>query len=152
MGDRASVAVLPPVILLGAIVSGVALAWAYPIAALPVGVAVPLGVVFVGLAIALALWAASELANARTAFDVRRSTTAVVVSGPYRLSRNPVYLSMVLLQLGIGAILNSLWILALTWPLGSMLCITAIKPEERYLERKFSSTYATYKASVRRWM
>ena len=151
MEDRARVAVLPPVILSVAILGGLALEWAYPSAVLPAAVR-PAGVVAIGVATALVVWAARELSHARTAFDVRRSTTTVVTTGPYGLTRNPVYLAMLLLYLGIGAVLNSVWILALTWPLGSTLCITAIKPEERYLEQKFLNTYAHYKATVRRWL
>jgi protein-S-isoprenylcysteine O-methyltransferase Ste14 len=152
MEDRATVAVLPPVILSVAILSGVALEWVHPTGLLPASTSMPLGIVAIVFATGLVVWAARELSRARTAFDVRRATTAIVVTGPYRLTRNPVYLSMLLLYLGIGALLNSAWMVALTWPVGSILCFTAIRPEERYLQRKFPDAYTRYKTTVRRWL
>ena len=72
-------------------------------------------------------------------------------SGVFRLTRNPVYLSMVLLVIGVGLLLNSLWSLLLAVPTGSALCLTAIRPEERYLEAKFGETYRAYRSEVPRW-
>ena len=86
-----------------------------------------------------------------TAFDARKTTTALVDSGVFRFTRNPVYLSMVLLVIGVGLILNSSWSLLLAVPTGSALCLTAIRPEERYLEAKFGETYRAYRSEVPRW-
>jgi protein-S-isoprenylcysteine O-methyltransferase Ste14 len=58
---------------------------------------------------------------------------------------------MVLLVIGIGVILNSLWSLLLAIPTGSALCLTAIRPEERYLEAKFGDAYRGYRERVPRW-
>jgi protein-S-isoprenylcysteine O-methyltransferase Ste14 len=87
----------------------------------------------------------------KTAFDVRKETTALVTSGVFRFTRNPVYLSMVLLVIGVGLALNSLWSLVLAIPTGSALCLTAIKPEERYLDARFGDAYRAYRATVPRW-
>lgn len=119
---------------------------------LPDKLAVPLGGLLLALSAAIVLLAARELAQANTAFDVRRPTTTVVSSGVFRFSRNPVYLSMTLLQLSIACLANSLWVAILVVPLGSLLCFAAIKPEERYLEQKFGPSYQQYRRSVRRWI
>jgi protein-S-isoprenylcysteine O-methyltransferase Ste14 len=96
--------------------------------------------------------AARELARARTAFDVRKPTTSLVRHGVFRLSRNPVYFSMLLLCVGISLLANSMAELVFSLLAGSALCLLVIRKEERYLEQKFGSTYLAYKSSVRRWI
>jgi protein-S-isoprenylcysteine O-methyltransferase Ste14 len=152
MQDRANVAVLPPLIPLAMVGGGLAAHFAFPLALAPAGIAMPLGVVAVLASIVLVAAAARELSKARTAFDVRKSTTALVSSGVFRWSRNPVYFSMVLLCLGIALLMNSLPMVLLSLPAGSLLCLWIIRPEESYLERKFGEAYLTYRATVRRWI
>jgi protein-S-isoprenylcysteine O-methyltransferase Ste14 len=100
---------------------------------------------------ALVALALIEIRRARTSFDVRKPTTAVAMTGVFGFTRNPVYLSMTLLVLGLGLMLNSPWSLLLTIPTGSAFCLTAIRPEERYLEAKFGDAYRTYLGEVPRW-
>jgi protein-S-isoprenylcysteine O-methyltransferase Ste14 len=100
----------------------------------------------------LVVFAARALARARTAFDVRKSTTSMVTGGVFRLTRNPVYLSMTFLYLGVSLLLNSVPMAVVVVPLGSILCIIAIKPEERYLESKFGASYRSYRQAVPRWL
>ena len=79
-------------------------------------------------------------------------TDSIVARGPYRLSRNPIYLSMVILLLGIGVWVNCGWFLVLAVLAAVLLNSGVILPEERYLESKFGDTYLTYKRQVRRWI
>ncbi len=81
-----------------------------------------------------------------------KSTDVIVVRGPYRFSRNPIYLAMVFLQLGIGVWANSLWFFVLAVICVPLFAWGVISREERYLERKFGDGYLTYKARVRRWL
>jgi protein-S-isoprenylcysteine O-methyltransferase Ste14 len=78
-------------------------------------------------------------------------TTAIVTEGPYRFTRNPIYLSLAVLYAGLAVMANALWSLLL---LAVMLIIhyAVILPEERYLEQKFGEEYRSYKAKVRRWL
>jgi protein-S-isoprenylcysteine O-methyltransferase Ste14 len=152
MKDRADVAVLPPLIPLLAIGSGVLVHLAFPIALAPAAITTPLGVLLILASVLLAIAAARELSIAHTAFDVRKPTTSLVDSGVFRLSRNPVYFSMMLLCVGIALLANSLAMLVLSLPAGSVLCLSVIRKEESYLERKFGRTYLDYKATVRRWI
>jgi protein-S-isoprenylcysteine O-methyltransferase Ste14 len=152
MTDRAQVRVLPPFIQLGMLAAGVSLRLVFPAPFLPTAAAAAAGATIVGVAIAFVVLAARELRRASTAFDVRRPTTALVSTGPFRVSRNPVYFSMLLLQLGLGLILNSPWMMALVIPMGSALCLAVIRPEERYLEEKFGDPYRSYQARVGRWL
>ena len=152
MKDRANVAVLPPLIPLAMIGLGFLVHLAFPLAAAPASIARSLGVLAVLVAAAIATAAACELTKAGTAFDVRRSTTALVDTGVFRWSRNPVYFSMMLLSLGIALLVNSLPMLLLVLPAGSLLCLWVVRAEESYLERKFGDTYLAYKGTVRRWL
>jgi protein-S-isoprenylcysteine O-methyltransferase Ste14 len=71
---------------------------------------------------------------------------------PFRFTRNPMYLQLVLACIGFAIVLTNIWILLLT-PLSAwVLYRYAILPEERYLERKFGEKYLSYKRRVRRWL
>ena len=72
--------------------------------------------------------------------------------GPYRLSRNPIYLAFSLFQLGIAIWVNSVWLLATLVGAVALIQSVVIPSEEQYLERKFGVQYLDYKASVRRWL
>ena len=92
------------------------------------------------------------LGRARTAFDIRQPTTTIVTDGPFRYSRNPMYISLTLLYMGLAVLINSLWILLLLLPVLLVIQNGVVKREEQYLERKFGETYLRYKAQVRRWI
>ena len=94
MEDRADVRVLPPLILLSAFVTGAALRTLLPAVPFPSSLALWLGSGLVACSIVLVVMASRALATARTAFDVRKSTTFIVTAGVFRITRNPVYLSM----------------------------------------------------------
>ena len=79
-------------------------------------------------------------------------TTAIVGAGPYRFTRNPMYLGMVILCIGAAILLTNWWILALTPLCALALWVFAIRPEEAYLESKFGEGYRSYKRRVRRWL
>jgi protein-S-isoprenylcysteine O-methyltransferase Ste14 len=138
--DKARVIALPPLILTGVLVLGFVLDLARS------GLLVILG------GIALALLAVRQMVRAKTAVDVRKPTTEIVTSGVFQFSRNPIYLSMVVLCLGAAFLLDSLWFLALCAPLAIVLQRGVIEPEEAYLEQKFGAKYLRYKAKVRRWL
>ncbi len=151
MADQAEVKVLPPFVLLAAL-GGQAVLWVFTRArVLPDSVALVLGLPVIAGSIALAILAAREIVRAGTAFDARKTTTALVDSGVYRFTRNPVYLSMVLLVVGVGIALNSFWSLLVAVPTGSALCLAAIRPEERYLDARFGDAYRAYRERVPRW-
>ncbi|HEV7444718.1 MAG TPA: isoprenylcysteine carboxylmethyltransferase family protein, partial [Steroidobacteraceae bacterium] len=81
-----------------------------------------------------------------------RPTTTIVRKGPYRFSRNPIYLAFSLLQLGLSLWVNSLALLIALIPAVALMWLVVIPREERYLEARFPSDYLPYKASVRRWL
>lgn len=152
MADHADVAVFPPALVAGSALLGFVLQKLAPNPVLPKRVRRGLGLVLTGSAFAVAFSALHELREAHTAVDVRKPTTAVVTTGIYAYTRNPLYLAMMMLYLGIGSLRNSRWHWLLALPTVAALQLAVIAREEAYLERKFGAEYLGYKARVRRWI
>jgi protein-S-isoprenylcysteine O-methyltransferase Ste14 len=149
-----SEAVIPPPIAWGlAVALGVILDGLRPTPLMGAAAALPWvgGVVFAA-GLTLAIWARAALGKAETPVETYRPTTRIVMSGPYRWSRNPIYLAMLLGQTGLGIGLNSLWLLSSLAPFFLVIRYGVIAREEAYLERKFGTDYLAYKARVRRWL
>jgi protein-S-isoprenylcysteine O-methyltransferase Ste14 len=142
----------PPLVYLGAIALGVILHVSWPMSLLPSGASSLLGALVVLLAIGLFLSAARTFRAAATPVPGNQPTTTIVRTGPYRFSRNPIYLAFSLLQLGIALWLNSLWLVVTLLPAVAVMSLVVIPREERYLEARFPSDYPPYKTSVRRWL
>jgi Phospholipid methyltransferase len=83
---------------------------------------------------------------------VETATTEIVEGGPFRISRNPMYLQMVLICIGVAVMLMNVWILLLVPVCAWVLYKFAILPEETYLQSKFGEVYLAYKRRVRRWL
>jgi protein-S-isoprenylcysteine O-methyltransferase Ste14 len=124
----------------------------WPARLVPPSVGTPVGAMATVLAIALFVSAVRTLQAAGTPVPGNRPTTTVVRIGPYRFSRNPIYLAFSLLQLGISLWVNSLGLLIALIPAVALMWLVVIPREERYLEARFPSEYLPYKASVRRWL
>jgi protein-S-isoprenylcysteine O-methyltransferase Ste14 len=153
MPEAANLGVVrPPLVYLAAIVAGSVLGVAWPLAFLSHRYATPLGIVLVVVAVVLFFYSTGEFRAAGTPVPGNHPTTAIVCTGPYRFSRNPIYLAFSLLQLGIAAWVNTLWLIATLIPAIAFMTTIVIPREERYLERKFGIEYSNYKARVRRWL
>ena len=150
--DTPGVIAPPPLILLAFVLAGLALDWLRPAAFLPAAVQYAVGAALIAIAGALASSAFIRFIRAGTNIPTRRPTTALVVAGPYRFTRNPIYVGMILLLLGIGIMVDSVWLLALAVPFALVLRYGVITREERYLEAKFGDAYRAYRARVRRWI
>jgi protein-S-isoprenylcysteine O-methyltransferase Ste14 len=142
----------PPIVYLISLLSGVVIHLVVPWRFLPAGFAVPLGVSLVVVAIALFSSAVGKFRAAGTLVPARQPTTTIVRTGPYRFSRNPIYLAFSVLQLGIAMWVNSVWLLITLAGAVALINFVVIPREERYLERKFGALYLDYKVSVRRWL
>ena len=96
--------------------------------------------------------AVNQFAKLHTTLDPHGSVSAIVTSGPYRLSRNPIYLGFVCTLIGLSLALSNYWGVVLS-PLFMILLVQlVIKHEEIYLEKKFGDVYTSYKSRVRRWL
>jgi protein-S-isoprenylcysteine O-methyltransferase Ste14 len=144
--------VRPPLVYLASIILGAVIQFAAPLPFLPQSLALPLGASLIVVAIALLASAVAKFRAAGTPVPARKPTTTIVRTGPYRFSRNPIYLAFSLLQLGVAIWVNSLWLLATLVGAVTLMHYVVIPKEEQYLERRFGSQYLQYKASVRRWL
>src|SRR4029434_8133859 len=79
-------------------------------------------------------------------------TTAIVASGPFRFSRNPLYLALTLLYLGLTLAFNTWWGIVVLVPVLIIMHRGVVQREERYLEQKFGETYRQYRSKVRRYL
>jgi protein-S-isoprenylcysteine O-methyltransferase Ste14 len=144
--------VRPPLVYLISLASGAVIQFARPLPFLPATFAVPLGVPLVVIAIALFAYAVTTFRSAGTPVPARKPTTVIVRTGPYRFSRNPIYLAFSLFQFGIANWVNSVWLLATLVGAVALVHHVVIRREEQYLERRFGAQYLDYKARVRRWL
>ena len=150
--NSAGVIAPPPLIYLGGLAIGFGLEALLPGGSLPDAVRWVGGGVALLAGLALQTFFISAFNRVGTAVEPWKPTTAIVTTGPYRLTRNPAYLGMALIYVGIALLGDSLWALA---PLPLVLAVIdrgVIAREERYLERKFGAEYTDYRAGVRRWL
>jgi protein-S-isoprenylcysteine O-methyltransferase Ste14 len=102
--------------------------------------------------VGLAVWAMTTMVRARTTFNPWVASTAVVSSGPFAFTRNPIYVGDALIYVGCAVIFDSLFALLLLPLVLAIVYLGVISREEAYLERKFGATYMDYKCRVRRWL
>lgn len=154
--DAAAVRVFPPAVPLATILLGVGLGRVWPVdlsAVLPTPERYWIGgLIVAGAFFGLGLWSVVLFRRSGQHENPWKPTTRVVERGPFRITRNPMYLQMVVGCVGFAILLANIWILILT-PLGGwVLQRFAILPEEEYLGRKFGEPYLAYKRRVRRWL
>lgn len=106
------------------------------------------------IAIALALngWAIATFNRLRTSVIPRRRARTLAYEGPYKLTRNPMYLGFTVLYLGITFIANAFWPLLFLPEAIALTYLFAIRREEAYLTREFGDSYREYCSKVRRWI
>jgi protein-S-isoprenylcysteine O-methyltransferase Ste14 len=104
--------------------------------------------------IGLALFAAGiqNFSRAGTPVPTNQPTRALVATGIHGWTRNPIYLGMFLVYIGIGVSARSPWTLILMLPLAITIRNGVVAREEAYLERRFGHVYRDYKARARRWL
>jgi protein-S-isoprenylcysteine O-methyltransferase Ste14 len=151
--DTSNAAVRPPVAWLLAFAAGVAADQLYPLRFVPASVpGAWVGGAIFAIAFALAIWAIVTIRKAGTQVETYKPTTTIVANGPYRLTRNPIYLAMVLGLIGLAIAFDSLWIVVTLVPFYLVIRYGVVAREEAYLERKFGDVYRSYQSRVRRWL
>jgi len=151
--DTANVIIRPPIAWVLAVLAALASQWRMPLpfmpAAVPAGWIV--GAVF-GIALALAASAIATLTRAGSNVPTSMPTTTIVDAGPYRFTRNPIYLGMIVGLIGLAIAFDSLWLLVALMPFALVIRYGVVAREEAYLERKFGDVYRRYHSHVRRWL
>jgi protein-S-isoprenylcysteine O-methyltransferase Ste14 len=152
--DTAGVRVLPPLVYLAGLAAGYLVWWFLPVPIVagggsPMRIA---GIALILAGIALAAAALYQFRRAGTPPEPHKPTKALAFDGPYRFTRNPMYVGMALIQGGFALAGNALWPLLALVPVIWIVRTQVIAREEAYLEAKFGAPYRDFKARVRRWL
>jgi protein-S-isoprenylcysteine O-methyltransferase Ste14 len=151
--DTAQVIIRPPLAWGLAVIAGLALNWLVPLPFLPADLPARwLGAMVFVLALALLAWAIVTVTRAGSNVPTYLPTISIVESGPYRFTRNPIYLGMVLGLIGLAIAFDTLWLLMMLVPFALVIRYGVVTREEAYLERKFGDVYRGYRSRVRRWL
>ena len=154
-GDRSGVRLFPPLVLAAALGMAFLIHWLFPAHIVPEELVGPLRIVGAVVLLAwlsLVIWALATFWRIGTTPDPGGGSTALALEGPYRFSRNPMYLSLLLLMAGIGLAANTPWPLLMLPIVVVVLQRGVIEYEERYLTAKFGEPYRAFMARVRRWI
>ena len=153
--DYAEIAIKPPILFLGALVLGVILTILFPLGpgiAAPNGLGLTVGISFTVLGFALAFFPAQRFRKAGTSVMPGEPSTALVREGLYKVTRNPIYIGLILVYFGLSLVLTSVWMLLLLIPAVVILHRGVVKREEDYLTWKFGDAYRRYAEQVPRWL
>lgn len=150
--DTPSVIAPPPLIYLSGLLLGGIVSWFYPFPFLPKTLAIIIGIlmIFVGIGAIALIW--KQMRDVKTNIEPWKPTTAILDTGFYAVSRNPIYLAMILIYLGASCLFNSIWFLPFLPMAILIINYGVILREEKYLEAKFGAEYLSYKSRVRRWI
>jgi protein-S-isoprenylcysteine O-methyltransferase Ste14 len=152
LSDNPRVAILPPFLFGGACLVVVLLQLIWPLRLVPYPIAFWIGPTLLVVSLAIGIWGRKTMHRAGTNISPLKPSINLVNTGPYRFSRNPLYIAMTLLYLGLTFLFNSWWGVALLIPVLVVLHFGVVRREERYLERKFGEEYLAYRSQVRRYL
>ena len=143
----------PPAVFLAGLGLGFLLQRRFPLAFAAPGNPLPrlLGALLVLGSGALALWSFRTFRRAHTTVRPDRSASALLTGGPFRFTRNPLYLSLSLLHIGVALLADALWPALMLLPVLLVIRFHVIAREERHLAARFEADYQVYRQTVRRW-
>ncbi|MBD2750487.1 isoprenylcysteine carboxylmethyltransferase family protein [Microvirga sp. BT688] len=151
--DTAHVIIRPPLAWGLTVIAGLALNWLVPVPFLPGDLPAGwLGAMVFVLALALFAWSIATMTRAGTNIPTNQPTTTIVERGPYRFTRNPIYIGMFLGLIGLAIAFNTIWLLLMMVPFALVIRYGVVAREEAYLDRKFGDVYRGYRSRVRRWL
>lgn len=150
--DTAKIVMFPPALVGGMMVLGFFLDWLHPIPLFSLWLARSLAGVLMLCSVLLAFSAQRVMSRAGTSVRPDRPTTAVVTDGPYRWTRNPIYIAELGVYLAVALWVNGLAPVILFPVLVVALHWGVVRREEEYLSEKFGEPYRAYLTQVRRWI
>jgi len=153
--DSPGVHLPPPFIFVAAVGGGIMLHRAVPLPLLPASLraaAVAAGWLLLAGGLVVSIQAILSFRRARTSVMPNRPARRLVTHGPYRFSRNPMYMSLTMQGLGLSFLVNTLWSVLFLFPGLVALYFLVVRSEERYLGKTFGEEYAAYRSRVRRWL
>jgi protein-S-isoprenylcysteine O-methyltransferase Ste14 len=150
--DHPNVVIFPPLIPLSVLVVMLLLHWFWPLQISIQPAASALGAILCLVGIGCTVWGRVTLVKAKTNVSPLKPTTALATGGPFRFTRNPLYVGVSTLLLGLSLLIGTWWGIIVLAPAMFVLHYGVILREERYLEQKFGDSYVTFKRSVRRYL
>lgn len=153
--DAPQIVFFPPLLFFGTLIFAVLLEFLLPLKVLPVfagNAAMFIGAAIMALAVSLAVSGVRNFKASATNVNPRQPALNLVTGGPYRFTRNPMYLGMTMFQPGAGLAFSLEWSFVLTPLLFAALHYGVVLREETYLSRKFGAPYDEFRASTRRWL
>jgi protein-S-isoprenylcysteine O-methyltransferase Ste14 len=150
--DNSGVRFPPPLVYVMGLLAGYLLERKYPLASLPHNLSLAAGIVLCVAGVVVIRSAARTMWKAKTSMIPFRPTTAIVSDGVFQLTRNPMYVAMVVIYVGIALWMRAPWALVLLPLVVLGVDRLVIAKEERYLAGKFGEPYLAYKNKVRRWI
>ena len=146
------VRLIPPLVYLAGLVAGHLVNWWLPIDLLPAFPAWILGGILLLAGLALAVSAMVNFRRSGTTVRPDRASTSLVIAGPYRFTRNPMYVGLAIAYLGLAIADRSPWSVIFLPVVLLIIRRAVIAHEEAFLERRFGAAYTDYKMRVRRWL
>jgi len=143
---------LPPLLYGLALATGFLLQWIAPRSIMPSNARYWLGGVLLASGVFLAMWGRRVMKRAGTNVNPTLPSTALVATGPFSFSRNPLYVALTLMYVGLALLANALWVLVWIVPVLVLMHYGVVRREERYLETKFGDAYRAYRSRVRRYL
>jgi protein-S-isoprenylcysteine O-methyltransferase Ste14 len=150
--DAPAVRIIPPLIYLAGLIVGGLASFVLPTRVMPAPLAWTIGGILLLFGVTLAGSAIFRFKSAGTTVRPDRAPSRLVIAGPYKFTRNPMYLGLAVVYLGIAVADQSLWALVLLPAVLLIIRRRAIAPEEAFLERRFGADYTSYQAKVARWL
>lgn len=150
--DSAAIAFPPPLIFAGFLVLGLAIDRHGHAIRINDPIWGVIGWFFIAVGVGGVLWAGWMLQKAGTGIEPGKPSTAIVSSGPYRYSRNPIYVALMAIYLGTAVLFGTVWPLILAPLVKLTMDRLAIYREERYLAKKFGEDYLVYYRATPRWL
>ena len=150
--DRAGAITLPPLIYVVILVAGVYWRELIPLTLGSLRLRVTVGATLLTAGISLLVWAMRTMTRARTTFNPWLPSTTIVSWGPFRFTRNPIYLGDLIIYIGLSIMFDSVLALFLIPLVVAIVTFGVIRREEAYLSRKFGEEYREYARRVRRWL
>jgi len=152
LNNKSDIRIIPPVIYLIALAVAFFVNWFWPIMLLPEIVRNTAGPVLILASIAVMPSILGAFKRADTSFNVRLKPNALVTGGAFRFSRNPGYMALITLCIGISVVTDNLWVIITTAAATVYIHYVVVLAEERLLEARFGKEYLQYKNRVRRWI
>jgi protein-S-isoprenylcysteine O-methyltransferase Ste14 len=142
----------PPLLYMGAMGPGLLLDWLVPLQRFSSASCPVAGWILAFAGFVIGFWGVRTFIRAGTNVRPDLPVTALVTDGPFRYSRNPLYMACTIIYLGITLSVGSLWLLVMLIPTLAVMHYKIVRREEEYLEGRFGDSYRAYKAQVHRWI